>query len=273
MVALAALLLGLGVTCTAAHGQSSYDLYGSARADALGNGTTALPRDVGMHANPAARATLSTPTALFYARQSFGLSALRYGASHVAVPFGWGTLSSGLSTFSFDDYREVHASVGYAYALPLGTARRVRVGTTLRYYRTSIDGYGNAWTVGVNLGVGVSILRSLHLGAHATNVNGAVLADGAPIPRTLAIGLYYDALDSVQVMVDLFKDVRFPTSLRGGLEVTPVAPLSLRAGVTTKPVRFTGGAGVRLGPLSAHVAAEQHQTLGWSPSVSLRIRW
>ena len=273
MMALAALLFGLGVACPAAHGQSSYDLYGNARADALGNGTTALPTDVGVHANPAARAGLSSPTALFYARQNFGLAALRYGATHVAVPFRWGTLSSGLSTFGFDEYREIHASAGYAYAVSFGTARSVRLGTTLRYHHTSIEGYGSAWTLGVNLGLGVSLLRSLHLGAHATNVNGATLVHGEPLPRTLAVGLYYDALNSVQIMADLFKDVRFPASVRGGVEVTPVDPLILRAGVTTQPVRFTGGVGVRLGPLSAHIAAEQHQTLGWSPSVSLRARW
>jgi hypothetical protein len=265
--------VSVGVAAPASHAQSSYDLYGSARADALGNSTTALPSDVGVHANPASRAALSQTTALFYARQSFGLSALRYGASHVAVPFEWGTLSSGLSTFGFDEYREIHAGVGYAYAVPFGTARSVRLGTTVRYYHTSIEEYGSAWTVGVNLGIGVSLLRSLHLGAHATNVNGANLVDGEPLPRTLAVGLYYDALDSIQIMADLFKDVRFPVSARGGLEVTPVAPLVLRAGITTAPVRFTGGIGVHLGPLNAHVAAEQHQTLGWSPSVSLRVRW
>ncbi|PSQ95129.1 MAG: hypothetical protein BRD55_11430 [Bacteroidetes bacterium SW_9_63_38] len=273
MIALAVLLVSMSVAAPATHAQSSYDLYGSARADALGNATTALPDDVGVHANPAARATLSQSTALFYARQSFGLSALQYGASHVAVPFEWGTLSSGLSTFGFEEYREIHASAGYAYAVSFGTARRVRVGTTLRYHHTSIEGYGSAGTVGVNLGIGVSLLRSLHLGVHATNVNGATLVSGEPIPRTLAVGLFYKALDSVQVVTDLFKDVRFPASVRGGLTVTPVDPLVLRAGVTSTPVRFAGGMGVRLGPLNAHVAAEQHQTLGWSPSVSLRVRW
>jgi len=267
------LVLLVGVAAPASHAQSAYDLYGSARSDALGNSTTALPTDVGVQANPAARATLSRATALFYARQSFGLSALRYGASHVAVPLEWGTLSSGLSTFGFDEYREIHASAGYAYAVPFGTARRVRLGTTVRYYHTSIEGYGNAGTVGLNLGLGVSLLRSLHLAAHATNVNGATLVNGEPLPRTLAVGLYYDALDSVQITADLFKDVRFPMSVRGGLEVTPVGPLALRAGVTTTPVRFAGGAGVHLGPLRADVAAEQHQTLGWSPSVSLRVCW
>ena len=256
-----------------AHGQSSFDLFGSARADALANGTTADPAAVGVHANPAARADVATPTAVFYARQSFGLAALRYGASHVVAPLDWGTASIGASTFGFDEYREIHASAGYARSLPLGTARRIHLGATLRYYHTAIAEYGNAAAFGINLGFIVSLIRSLRLGAHASNVNGATLVNREPIPRTLAVGLRYDALSRVTVMVDAFKDVRFPATLRGGLEVRPVSPLALRAGITTAPVRFTAGAGVRLGLLCADLALEQHQVLGWSPSASLRVQW
>ncbi len=266
-------VVSIGGVCVPAHGQSTYDLYGHARSDALGNSTTALPSATGVQANPAALATLSTSTASFYARQGFGLAALRYGAAHIALPFDWGTVSSGLSSFGFEDYREVHASAGYARAFSFGTARAVRTGVTLRYYHTSIPGYGNASTVGVHLGLGVQLLRSLHLGAYATNVNGASLGDDTPLPRTLAVGIYYRAFSSVRVTADLFKDVRFPATVRGGIEVRPVDPLFLRAGLTTTPARFTGGVGVRLGPLSAALAAEQHQTLGWSPSVTLQVDW
>lgn len=267
--ALAHLLLGVG-PCPA---QSSYDLLGTARADALGQATTARPAAIGVQANPAARAALDRPTAVFYARQGFGLAALRYGAAHVALPSRWGTASGGASTFGTDGYREVHLSAGYARGVQLGTARRFRGGATLRYHHTSITGYGGAGALALNLGLGVAVLRSLHLGVVATNVNGATLVDEVPIPRTLAVGLYYRALRDVSVLVDVFKDVRFPATVRGGLEVRPVSPLFLRIGVSTVPVRFSGGAGVRLGPLSAQVAAEQHEALGWSPSASLRVRW
>jgi len=255
------------------HGQSSYDLFGNARADALGNATTALPATVGVQSNPSARAGLSRPTALFYARQSFGLDALRYGATHVAVPGSWGTLSAGASTFGFEDYREIHLSLGYARGLQFGTARSLRMGGTLRLHHTSIAEYGRAAALGLNLGLGLRLLRSLHLGATATNVTGASLVPDESLPRTLAVGLFYRALDDVLVVIDAFKDVRFPLTMRGGLEVQPVSPLFLRAGVTTTPTRFRTGLGVRLGPLNADVAAEQHQRLGWSPSASLRVRW
>jgi hypothetical protein len=97
--------------------------------------------------------------------------------------------------------------------------------------------------------------------------------NGEPIPRTLAVGLQYRALRQMYVLVDLFKDVRFPTAVRSGIEVRPVSVLALRAGVTTAPVRFMGGVGIHLGPLRADLAAEQHQELGWSPSASLRVHW
>ena len=255
------------------HGQSSYDLFGNARADALGNATTALPAAVGVQSNPSARTGLSRPTALFYARQSFGLKALRYSATHVAIPVSWGILSGGASTFGFEDYREVHLSLGYARALQFGTTRSLRVGGAFRMHHTSIAQYGRASALGLNLGLGLRLLHALHLGAMATNVTGAALVPEEPLPRTLAVGLFYRALDDVRVVVDAFKDARFPLTVRGGLEVRPVSPLFLRAGVTTTPTRLRVGAGVRLGPLNADVAAEQHQRLGWSPSASLRVRW
>lgn len=267
------LWIGTLADATAAHAQSSYDLFGNARADALGYSTTALSSASGVHANPAARASASDATAVFYARQSFGLAALRYGASHITVPFSWGAVSTGASTFGFDDYREVHLSGGYARSFAFGTSRRALIGMTVRYYHTSIPGYGSTGTIGANLGIIVRLLRSLRLGAHATNLNGPSLVDGEPLPRTLAVGLSYRAFEQMRVLVDAFKDVRFPLSVRGGLEVRPVSILALRAGVTTAPVRFTGGAGVRLGSLRADIAMEQHQVLGWSPSASLRVQW
>jgi hypothetical protein len=274
LLALAAgFVLTAGMLGHPARAQSSYDLYGSARADALGNSTTALVSASGVHANPAARASAEDVEATFYAREGFGLSALRYGATHVTVPVGWGALSGGASTFGFEEYREVHLSGGVARSFQFGTARFVHLGLTARYHHTSIEGFGSAGAVGLNAGFVLTLLRSLRLGAHATNVNGGALVENEPLPRTLAVGLAYRALDRMRVLVDLFKDVRFPTAARGGIEVHPIPALALRAGITTAPVRFTGGVGARLGPLRADVAAEQHQELGWSPSASLRIRW
>jgi hypothetical protein len=209
----------------------------------------------------------------FFARESFGLSALRYGAAYGIWPTGWGAVSGGASTFGGDGYREAHYSLGYARAFQFGTSRHVRIGVTGRYYHTQIDGFGSAGAVGLHLGLLLPLLSSLHLGAHATNVNGPSLTRDEPLPQTLSVGLRYRASDRLLVVTDVFKDLSFPASIRGGLEVRPLSLLALRAGVTTSPTRFTGGVGVRLEWIRVHIAAEQHAELGWSPSASLELRW
>jgi len=265
------------ITCVSgalpAQGQSAYDLFGSARASGLGYASTALTTAVGMHANPGANALREQRTVSFFAREAFGLSSLRYGAVSGTWPASWGAVSVGASTFGGDGYREMQYSLGYARALQFGTSRHVYVGLTGRYYHTRIDGYGGTGALGLHLGLLLPLLPSLHLGAHATNVNGPSLVDGEALPQTLAVGLQYRVNSRLLVVADVFKDLSFPASVRGGLEVRPVPMLALRAGVTSTPTRFTGGVGLRLDWIRAHVAAEQHAELGWSPSASFEIRW
>ncbi len=256
-----------------AHGQSTYDLFGGARASALGYASTALTTASGVHGNPAAAARRSHRVVSFFAREAFGLSALRYGSVAGTWPAAWGSVSGGASTFGGDGYREVHYSLGYARGLSFGTSRHVHLGLTGRYYHTRIDGYGSTGAVGLHLGLLLPLLSSLDLGAHATNVNGPSLVEGEPLPQTLSVGLQYRAGDALRVLVDVFKDRAFPAALRGGLEVRPLSLIALRAGVTTAPTRFTGGIGLHLGWLQAHVAAEQHAELGWTPSASLDVHW
>lgn len=256
-----------------AHSQSAYDLFGNARSSALGYASTALTTVSGVHANPAAPGRRSHRTVSFFVRESFGLSALRYGSVSGIWPSAWGSISGGASTFGGDVYREIHYSLGYARGLSFGTSRRIHVGLTGRYYHTQIEGYGGSGAVGLHLGLLLPLLSSLHLGAHVTNVNGPALVEGEALPQTLSVGLQYRVSDRLLVVTDVFKDLSFPAAVRGGLEVRPLSLLALRAGVTTAPTRFTGGVGLHLDWIQAHVAAEQHADLGWSPSASLDIHW
>jgi hypothetical protein len=261
------------VTPSCIRAQSSYDLRGHARSTALAHATTALASDVGVQANPATRSTQTSRAVTFFARQSFGIRALRYGALHVVEPRTWGALSAGAGTFGTDAYREVHLSAGIARGLRLGTTRRLHGGLALRYYHTRIEGYGQAGALGIHLGLLVRLLDPLHLGVRATNVNVPEITSGEPLPRVLALGLSYAADRRIHIVVDASKDVDFPLSFRGGLEVRPIDAVQLRTGVASNPTRFTAGVGVVVGRLRADVAAEQHQELGWSPAASLSIHW
>lgn len=251
--------------------QSAMDLVGSARATALGNATTALANDAGIQANPAA--TRTTRLLQFFARQAYGLAELRQASVHAILPWSRGVITGGAGTFGFDAYRESYFSVGAAYGARLGTSRVAQLGLRMRYYHTRITGYGQAGALGISLGSQVRLLPTLHLGVIATNLNAPRLADDVALPQSLAVGLAYQASDQITILFDTMKDIDFPLAVRGGLEITLLPALAIRTGFSTAPLRYTAGAGVQVGRLTAHVAAEQHDALGWSPSLSVQVRW
>ena len=270
-------LLVLCFAAAPASAQTTTSMAGGARAMALGGAATALTEDVWGIANPASWATLSGRALSFFAGEAFGLSELRLGAACYAEPTRYGAFAGGARTFGFEDFRETHFNVGFARAFRLGTGRRLFVGANARYVHVAQGGgYGNAGTVGLSLGALVSILPAVTFGAHATNLNAPSLSTdvGAEeLPRTLALGLSYAPDERLLVLLDAFKDIDRPMSVRAGVEILPVEALALRAGVTTQPTRFTAGLGLRTGRLRASLAAEQHQALGWSPAASLGLQW
>ena len=264
------LMLLLG---TPPRGRAQTSMEGGARAAALGGAATSLAHQPTGYANPASWATFSGRALSFFASEAFGLAELRLGAVAYVEPTRLGTFAAGARSFGFEDYRELHFHAGYARGFRLGTTRRFLLGLSLRYQRVSIPEYGSAGTQALSLGALVEVRPALHVGFQAANVHVPKLAGREELARTLALGLAYRSAARVMVVLDAYKDVRFPLSVRAGVEVQPVAVLFLRAGAATEPARFTTGVGLRLGKLAADLAAEHHAVLGWSPAVSLGLRW
>ena len=264
------LVLLLGTPCS---GRAQSSIEGEARAAALGGATTALTHAPTGSANPASWATFSGRAVSFFAFEAFGLAALRLATAAYVEPTSLGAFAGGARTFGFDDYRETLVHGGFARSFGLGSTRRFYAGLSLRYYFVSIPGYGKAGTLGMSLGGLVEVWPSVQVGFQATNIHAPKLGEREELPRTLALGLAYAPTEQVLVVLDVYKDVRFPLSVRAGIEVRPVTPFALRAGAATEPSRFTAGAGVRLGKVVADVAGERHAVLGWSPAVSFGLRW
>lgn len=275
---LAVILVAL-LAVPAVSAQTTLSMEGGARVAALGGAGAALPGDAWGHANPASWGTLEGRAVAFYATEGFGLAELRLGALRYAEPTAWGTFAAGARTFGASAFRETVFTLGYGHGLRLGTTRRLYVGAAARYFRIALgersDGasYGSADAVGLTIGALVRPLPRLVIGVAAANVNGPSYTHGSPLPQTLAVGLAYQATRRLLVVADAFKDIDFPLSVRAGLEVIPVEVLALRTGVATAPARITAGVGLRLRRLRACLAAERHETLGWTPAAGLAVQW
>ena len=268
-VTLAAVLLagaaGLGISPSLL----AQSLHNGGRAAGVAGAVTALRGQAWGGANPATWAGLPRTAVSFFASEAFALAELRLAAAQIAHPLGFATLAAGAQTFGFEAYRSSVYHLGVARRLRLGTTRGLDLGIAVTYDHRSIPGYGRGGALGFSVGWQTDIVPVLAVGFHATNLHRPALADGSELARRIALGLVYEPLPGTRVLADVVKDVRFPASFRGGLEITPVPALTLRSGISTVPVRYTAGVGVRVGPLAADVAVERHYALGWSPAASL----
>jgi hypothetical protein len=138
-------------------------------------------------------------------------------------------------------------------------------------------GYGSAGALGVDVGVVAPILQDLWIGAKATNINQPEYGsrNDEKLPRELSIGLSYRLSDIALFTTDVVKDVQFPFSYRGGVEVTIIDHLVGWAGVTTEPQTFSLGFGYSGSFWSANVGVQRHENrvLGYSPAIDFKIIW
>ncbi|MDZ7657666.1 hypothetical protein [Fodinibius sp.] len=94
-------------------------------------------------------------------------------------------------------------------------------------------------------------------------------------PRELSIGLSYQLSDIALFTSDVVKDVQFPISYRGGVEVSVVENLVGRAGITVEPLTFSGGLGYLAKFWAVNIAVQRHEyrALGYSPAIDFKISW
>lgn len=246
---------------------------GGARTLALGRATAGLGGDVWGHHNPASWATLPARAASAFASQAFGVSELRLGAVAIAEPTRYGTLAATARSYGFEDFRETYFALGAARPFAVSASRRVHVGLKLGYTSVSIPTFGSAGTLGLSLGAMTEVLPGLDFGFHAYNLNRPEITETDPLRRGLEVGFAYRPAEQALVLIGVDKEVDFPISFRGGLEVQPVEVLFLRAGFTTEPVRFSTGVGVRVGILRADVSAERHEWIGWTPGFGFGVQF
>jgi competence ComEA-like helix-hairpin-helix protein len=128
--------------------------------------------------------------------------------------------------------------------------------------------------MGIDIGVLGLISESLTLGFAAHNLNAPRIGLSCEeLAQTYALGLSYKALSNFLIVLDLEKDVRFPISIKSGVEYRPVTAFSIRIGFSTEPSRLTGGFGVHYAMLDIDYAFATHRDLGLTNHLSVSLRF
>jgi len=232
-----------------------------ARQISLANSDAALANDVfSLFNNPAGLAQLNwREVGIYYSPAPFGLTELSNGYVAYHEPFTFGSIGIGGMTYGFELYRESKVVLGYSY----NYENILFAGLTINYHSYSIQNYGSTSAFYINAGGLVYILDELRWGFFVNNLNRASVADiDDQIPMVFATGLSFDIIQNFSLNFALEKDIRFNPSVQFGIEYDIIEYLSLRAGTSNDPSRFTAGIGINYSIFSLDYAFFTHQDLG-----------
>ncbi len=219
--------------------------------------------------NPSGLSQLRTREfSIFYAPAPFGLSELSLGGFVYAHPTRVGILAISGGRFGFELYSE--ATVSATYSRPVH--RTVALGLNVRYHRLDIEGYGSAAALGFDAGILIEPSERLRIGFVVKNLNAPAIGLAKErLPQVYSTGICYMPVDRFRILIDLEKDVRFPVSMRAGVEYQPLEFLAFRSGLATEPSKGTAGVGINYLRFAFDYAIQTHPELGFTHQFSVSI--
>ncbi|MEX2603339.1 MAG: hypothetical protein WD361_04010 [Gracilimonas sp.] len=256
----------LGLICTPAFGQ----LTMGAKGLGMGQATTALPGyDWSLFANPA----LSDNDKIaigFYGLRNYGFSELTDMSALVSVPSNFGVASLGFHRYGDELYNETRVRLGYK-----NEWRKLHFGIAANYNHISFGAdYGAGGALGIDLGIAAELTENLWMGAKSTNINRPEYEYQTMdeyLPREIGLGFSYYLNELALLSFDVVKDVKFPVSYRGGLEINVIEDLKGRVGITTEPITYSLGFGYGKNSWDVNFAFQKHELLGFSPGLDFML--
>lgn len=218
--------------------------------------------------NTAASPFLSEIGLSFYASNRFLLGDVNQLSAALVFPNTKSSCFSG--TFNFDGYSNYNEStLGFAYARKFG--KYISGGLKLNYHRLFILDNGSTNLVSFNTDLLVHPTEKLFIGIHIANPVKQKLNKGLKetFNSLFAFGVAYNANDKLQLNLEAHKNFHYPLSLKFGMDYKIHQMFSLRLGMASAPLLFTGGVGLQLKAFTLDLASTWNLKLGYSPQLSL----
>jgi hypothetical protein len=205
----------------------------------------------------------------FIVPYQFGMSELRTTAFAITLPFSFSTVAFKAEQFGFDLYRETE--FGAAFSVKLD--QNIYGGLALNLCRLDIARYGSARHITFNVGLLGYILRNVKIGFCLNNITGTTMGrQSEKIPQICTLGVCWSLLDDLLMSVEMEKDIRFPASIKWGVEQKVFDVLAFRAGVSNNPGKYSTGIAVKYSSLEFGYAGYSHPDLGWTHQIDLSFR-
>jgi hypothetical protein len=249
------------------------------RSAGLGNASSTLSDCWSVHNNQAGLGGIMNPVAGIYYENRFLVQELSLKAASFVLPTKSGTFGISFNSFGYVNYNEMKA--GLAYGRKFGKV--FSAGVQLDYLRTHIaENYGNEDAFTFEVGIRTELTKQLTLAAHVFNPIRVKIQSETNdrVPAVFKLGVSYELSDKLLLALETEKDSDFKPLIRGGIEYKIIDMATVRMGYSTLPSTsgsdsfsiasvYSFGFGLNPGKFVLDLSSSWHQTLGWSPMVSL----
>ncbi len=240
-----------------------------ARSQGMGNLRVFTRNSWSYFNNPGALAAIKESSLAVGYDSRFGMQELSTFDFSAALQTGSGTWGMGISRFGGSQFNQ--QSLGVAFGHQLGPAS---IGGKTEWFQTHIEGFGSGNSLIFSLGGLVELAPSVSLGASIFNLNRARLSSDSPyrLPTGLSLGLLYHPGKSLEMHLEIEKDIQLYPVYKVGLEYGIKEWLYLRTGINSNPGRVLFGLGVQKSKFSVDYAYGQNQHLGTTHHVNLGLK-
>ena len=205
-----------------------------------------------------------------YDQGFFADHSLSHKAAAFILPTKAGAFGLNINYFGYAAYNE--QKIGLAYGKQLG--EKLALGVQLNYFRSYIGAdYGSAQAVSFEIGIYSKLTQNIELGAHIFNPIGMEIGQNnlEAIPIAFQFGLLYHVDKNLILLTEVEKILQQKESYKFGLEYTITKHFRARTGLATAPTLFTFGFGLQMKNLLLDIGLGFHQTLGFTPKISLQF--
>lgn len=238
------------------------------RAAGMGGISVAVTDLWSIQNNPAGTAWLEGFQAGISFNNRFLLDETCTAVAGLALPIKAGTFGLGISRYGSSLYNETKIGVGFARKF----GRYFSLGVMLDYQRIGLpEPYGSCNLFSFEVGLLFRTTGNLSLGLHMVNpVPVTILKEqGEELPTTLRLGVAHQFSASLLAGIEVEKDLSSPPIIRVGGEYRFIKTAMVRVGMSTNPMLFNFGFGIRFGGVQVDIATDYHFVLGFSPNASL----
>jgi len=207
---------------------------------------------------------------VFYSPAPFGFTELSTSALTYAEPFKFGTIGLGIKNYGYELYREINVTLAYGGKFK----KRIFYGLNLNYYNLNIKNYGSASSFGLDAGLMAYLTKFLSWGFFGKNITGSTIGiSKEKIVQVYRSGFTVNPGYDISLILEAEKDVRYPLSIRAGMEYNLLDYVDLRAGVGSEPATFTGGIGFNYNIFQIDYALYHSQDLGLTHQGTLTVNF